>query len=93
MGGGEGGRQREREQKAKISFLDEYKKLEESLKKSKQQVANLNKDLIHKDEEMKNMAKKMNASLRETFDTDRVKYEEEISNLKTKLQGWLGTLK
>ena len=50
-------------------------------------MATLNKDLIRKDEEMKNMAKKMNASLRETFDTDRVKYEEEISNLKTKLQG------
>ena len=63
------------------------------MKKSKQQVVTLNKDLIRKDEEMKNMAKKMNASLRETFDTDRVKYEEEISNLKTKLQGWLGTLK
>ena len=56
-------------------------------------MATLNKDLIRKDEEMKNMAKKMNASLRETFDTDRVKYEEEISNLKTKLQGWLGTWK
>ena len=90
--GKEGGREREREGKKvrlKSTLLGEMKKFKEILKKNKQQIETLNVNLLQKDEELNSMAKTMNASLRETFDSDRVKYEEEISILKLKLQGML----
>ena len=85
----EGEREGERESKVKPLFKGEMKKFKEILKKNKQQIESLNVNLLQKDEEMNSMAKTMNASLRETFDSDRVKYEEEISILKLKLQGQL----
>ncbi|XP_003387387.1 PREDICTED: myosin-11-like [Amphimedon queenslandica] len=80
------GRQRKRFMEQMISSEGEMKKFNEILKKNKQQIETLNVSLLQKDEEMSSMAKTMNASLRETFDSDRVKYEEEISILKLKLQ-------
>ena len=86
------GRQRKKFMNNMIQMEAELNLQKQTVEKFSNEVRELSTQLLTRDEELNNLqmvSRLSDSSVREMFDAERVKYEEEIASLRGKIEGWI----
>lgn len=86
------GRQRKKFMNNMIQMEAELNLQKQTVEKFSNEVRELSTQLLTRDEELNNLqmvSRLSDSSVREMFDVERVKYEEEIASLRGKIEGWI----
>lgn len=86
------GRQRKKFMNNMIQMEAELNLQKQTVEKFSNEVRELSTQLLSRDEELNNLqmvSRLSDSSVREMFDAERVKYEEEIASLRAKIEGWI----